>query len=168
MDHNCKPNGFEFAAIAINSFLNGIDNATPVNAFTQTLTGTTNAAKDIVYTVTPQNGNCAGTPFDITVTVTPRLSIPDQNVNICSGGSFNVTPSNSPPTTLLPDGTTYTWQTSLVGYLNVAVYTNIFSAWLNNAAELAATVAGNPAYSATKYLGTSVPNFISYLKEIKI
>jgi len=30
--NNCKANGFGFAAIAINSFLNGIDNATPVKA----------------------------------------------------------------------------------------------------------------------------------------
>jgi hypothetical protein len=31
-DHNCKANGFELAAMAINSFLNGIDNATLVKA----------------------------------------------------------------------------------------------------------------------------------------
>jgi hypothetical protein len=138
-------------------------NVTPATSFTQTLTGTTNAAKDIVYTVTPQNGSCAGTSFDVTVTVTPRLVVPDQNLNLCSGGTFTVSPANAPPTTLLPDGTTYTWNTNLAGFLNISVYTNIFSAWLNNATELAGSTSGTPAYTATKYLGGTAPNLIDYL-----
>jgi gliding motility-associated-like protein len=143
-------------------------NATPATSFTQTLTGTTNAAKDIVYTVTPQNGNCAGTSFDVTVTVTPRLVVPDQDLNLCSGGTFTVTPANAPPTTLLPDGTTYTWNTNLAGFLNISVYTNIFDHVKNDAADLDEAVSGTPSYTNTKYIGNTTPNIISYVGDAQL
>ena len=143
-------------------------NATPASSFTQTLTGTTNAAKDIVYTVTPQNGNCAGTSFDVTVTVTPKLVVPDQDLNLCSGGTFTVTPANAPPTTLLPDGTTYTWKTNLAGFLNISIFTNIFDYIKTDAADLDDAVSGNPTYTKTKYIGNSIPNIISYVGDAQL
>jgi hypothetical protein len=75
-----------------------------------TLTNTTNAAIDVVYTVTPTTSiPCQGNSFTVTVTVNPTPVIPDQTTTICSGTAFTVTPLNNPPTTIVPAGTTYTW-----------------------------------------------------------
>ncbi|MEM6522391.1 MAG: PKD-like domain-containing protein [Bacteroidota bacterium] len=65
----------------------------------------TNASVDVVYTVTPYIGSCAGTSFTITVTVDPIPSFtsPPSPETICSGDQLNFTPT-SPVA-----GTIFTW-----------------------------------------------------------
>ena len=58
----------------------------------------------VEYIVTPTVGSCAGTATSIIVTVNPIPSVTSvQPPVICSGSTFNVSPSN------VPTGTTYSW-----------------------------------------------------------
>jgi gliding motility-associated-like protein len=74
-----------------------------------TLSNLTNTTQTVVYTVTPTTNGCVGPTFTVTVTVVPRVKIPDYAPTICNGTAFTVSPSNSPPTTIVPSGTSYTW-----------------------------------------------------------
>jgi gliding motility-associated-like protein len=105
------PAGTEFSWTVIdNPLVNGdLDQTTPTATLTQTLINTTNIPQTVVYTVTPSIGNCAGTPFDLTVTVNPSPIIPDQVSEICSGDAFTISLTNNPPTYIIPNSTTYTW-----------------------------------------------------------
>ncbi|WP_316634030.1 Ig-like domain-containing protein [uncultured Flavobacterium sp.] len=74
-----------------------------------TLTNTTNAPIDVVYTVTPTSGICTGSTFTVTVTVNPKPALTNITApSICSGGTFTVTPVNGTNGTI-PAGTTYSW-----------------------------------------------------------
>jgi hypothetical protein len=104
------PSGTTYSwTVASNTTITGASNGTG-SVITQTLTNTTNTVQTVVYTVTPlaQNG-CAGNPFTVTVTVQPRPQIPAQTLTLCSGSAFTVSPQNNPPSTIVPAGTTYTW-----------------------------------------------------------
>ena len=78
-------------------------------SITGTLTNTTNSSQTATYTVTPSSGGCPGASFNVTVNINPKPVIPNQTPSICSGGSFTFTPVNTPPLTIVPTGTTYTW-----------------------------------------------------------
>ncbi|MFN6387303.1 MAG: PKD-like domain-containing protein, partial [Bacteroidota bacterium] len=81
-----------------------------VSTIGQTLTNLTNTAQTVVYTVTPTSGaagNCVGSTFTVTVTVSPRAAIANTTATACSGISFSVTPTNG--TDIVPLGTTYAW-----------------------------------------------------------
>lgn len=91
----------------------GIDGEAAGNGETSiggTLTNTTNAPINVVYTVTPTSptGSCQGPTFTVTVTVNPRPAIQDKPATVCSGISFSVTPSNS-GSEIVPAGTVYSW-----------------------------------------------------------
>ncbi|BBE18698.1 internalin [Aquipluma nitroreducens] len=74
-----------------------------------TLTNTTNAPINVVYTVTPTSGSCAGSTFTVTVPVNPKPAINNITLAaICSGGAFTVTPANGTDG-IVPAGTTYSW-----------------------------------------------------------
>ncbi|NBR13384.1 MAG: hypothetical protein EBU01_02235, partial [Crocinitomicaceae bacterium] len=74
-----------------------------------TLVNTTNAAINVVYTVTPSLGSCSGTPFTLTVTVGPAPVIAAKTTTICSNGTFTVTPTDGSGSDVVPVGTTYSW-----------------------------------------------------------
>jgi len=74
-----------------------------------TLTNPTNIVQTATYTITPTSGSCIGASFTIDVNVNPKPTIPAQTVSVCSGETFTVTPSNNPPGTIVPTGTTYSW-----------------------------------------------------------
>ncbi len=97
--------------VVTNASVTGTSNSSVgQNNINQTLINLTNIPQTVVYTVTPQVGNCVtGAPFTITVTVNPRPIIPNQITVICSGGLFIINPINAAPTTIIPSGTTYTW-----------------------------------------------------------
>jgi gliding motility-associated-like protein len=78
--------------------------ATQVPTISQTLTNTTTAPAQVLYTITPQSAGCAGNPFNATIIVGNALA-PFANTitTICSGTAFDVTPAAAPA------GTTYTW-----------------------------------------------------------
>lgn len=56
-----------------------------------------------VYTVTPQNGTCAGSTFTVTVTINAQPYPSYGSATICSGSAFSVVPPS------LPTGTTFSW-----------------------------------------------------------
>jgi len=74
-----------------------------------TLTNTTNAPINVVYSVTPTSGSCPGPAFTVTVPVNPKPAINNNTLaTICSGGTFTFTPANGTDG-IVPTGTTYTW-----------------------------------------------------------
>ncbi|MDD2985128.1 PKD-like domain-containing protein, partial [Flavobacterium sp.] len=84
---------------------------TPQTSISQTLTNTTSSALDVVYTVTASVGtapNVCTDTFTITVTVNPKPSITNQTAVICTGSTFTISPTDTPPN-VVPLGTTYTW-----------------------------------------------------------
>ena len=74
-------------------------------------TNTTNTPKEVVYTVVPVSGlGCEGDYFTVTVTISPKPTIPNQSSTICSDDMFMIAPVNNPVTGIIvPVGTTYTW-----------------------------------------------------------
>ena len=88
--------------------------ATATDTVRQTLVNLTNIPQNVIYTVTPTSGaqgNCPGSPFQLTVTVNPSPEIPALYDTICSGTSFSLAPVNGNPTSsvIVPAGTTYSW-----------------------------------------------------------
>ncbi|MCX6172735.1 MAG: gliding motility-associated C-terminal domain-containing protein, partial [Flavobacterium sp.] len=74
-------------------------------------TNTTNTPKDVIYTVVPISASgCEGTQFIVTITISPKPTIPDQYSTICSGDMFMIAPVNDPLAGIIvPIGTTFTW-----------------------------------------------------------
>ena len=89
---------------------------TNASSISGTLTNTTNADINVVYTVTPTSATtptCAGTSFSVTVTVAPKATVTAQTQTICSGSTFTVTPTNGSGN-IVPAGTTYSWSAPTV------------------------------------------------------
>jgi gliding motility-associated-like protein len=84
-----------------------------VNGNNDTISGTlvnlTNINQTVTYTVTPSVNGCQGAPFTVTVTVIPAVVVPNFSQTICNGATFTVNPTNAPPTTIIPAGTTFAW-----------------------------------------------------------
>lgn len=75
-----------------------------------TLVNTTSVPQVVTYTVTPTSTTgCAGQSQTVSVTVNPKPIISSYTMTICSGQTFNISPANSPPATIVPTGTTYNW-----------------------------------------------------------
>jgi len=95
----------------------GANQATAVTSFTGTLSNTTNTSAQAVYTVTPNAGGCAGTPFTVTVTVNPATQLSSSLIvpAICSNTLFSYTPTSNTA------GTTFQWSRAAVaGIVNPA------------------------------------------------
>ncbi|MDG1037039.1 MAG: hypothetical protein P8O87_09400, partial [Crocinitomicaceae bacterium] len=91
------------------SGITGLASGSSANSISGTLTNTTNAAIDVTYTVTPTSGeNCAGSTFDVVVTVNPVPSVVAQTAAVCTGVAFSVAPANGSGN-IVPAGTTYDW-----------------------------------------------------------
>lgn len=75
----------------------------------QTLTNTTNEPVIATYTVVPMANGCEGEAFTVTVTVDPKPIIEDTAIELCYSGAFTFEPQNNLPSTIVPDGTTYSW-----------------------------------------------------------
>ena len=87
------------------------DQASPQSSISQTLTNLTNQSQQVVYTVTPTSGaqgGCVGSPFTLTVTISPKPTVQDTTTAICSGATFTVTPTGGNGN-IVPVGTTYIW-----------------------------------------------------------
>ena len=81
------------------------------------LNNPTNLTQTATYTVTPTSGSagsCVGSSFVTTVTVHPTPVVPTQTTTICSLTSFNILPLDAQPTTIIPSGTVYSWNTPSV------------------------------------------------------
>ncbi len=86
-------------------FSGGTAQALSATSISGTLINTTNTQAIAEYTVTPISGACAGVPFTAVITLNPKAIVTSLTATICSGGTFNVTPSAG----IIPAGTTYTW-----------------------------------------------------------
>jgi uncharacterized protein (TIGR02145 family) len=81
---------------------------------------------------TENQGDCD----DTNATIYPPV-IPSQEITICSGDTFVFDPVNNPPTTLVPEGTTYTWTVTdalgeIVGQSSTTSSQSQISQTLNN------------------------------------
>ena len=81
----------------------------PQASISGTLINNTNQSQVVTYVVTPYTSGCAGDTFLVSVTVVPGLIFPNYTATICNGGTFSITPTNNPPTAIIPAGTTYNW-----------------------------------------------------------
>ncbi|MFL9829222.1 PKD-like domain-containing protein, partial [Flavobacterium sp. ST-87] len=115
-------------------------NATNISG---TLTNSTNAPVNVVYTVTPKSGTCTGTPFTVTVTVNP---LPTAIIN----GTNAVCKDGTPPTI------------TFTGASGTAPYT--FTYKINGGSDLTiTTTSGNSATVAvpTSTAGSFVYSLVS-------
>ncbi|BFM45348.1 hypothetical protein CFS9_39890 [Flavobacterium sp. CFS9] len=125
-------------------------NAANING---TLTNSTNAPINVVYTVTPTSGTCTGSTFTVTVTVNPKPAITNITAaSICSGGSFSVTPTNGTNGTV-PSGTTYSWTApSVAGISGTAAGSN--AATISGTLTNSTNAPINVVYTITPTSGT--------------
>ncbi|WP_118972316.1 Ig-like domain-containing protein [Taibaiella koreensis] len=110
---------FTWGAPVITGSVTGGTSGTNQTSVTQSLANSGTATGTATYTVTPTNAGCAGTPFTITVTVTPALSATVNNpAALCSGGTFSVTPATS------VTGLQYTWTANLTSGASVTGFSD--------------------------------------------
>uniref|UniRef100_UPI0040488821 beta strand repeat-containing protein n=1 Tax=Algoriphagus sp. TaxID=1872435 RepID=UPI0040488821 len=86
--------------------------STPQFLLTQNLRNKTAVPQSILYELTPISGTCTGATFLLSVQVNPTPEIADKTDEICSEGTFSVTPTNTVVGgvgDIVPTGTTYTW-----------------------------------------------------------
>lgn len=146
--------------------ITGTAAGTYASSISGTLTNTTNAAINVVYTITPSSATtpaCDGTSFTVTVTVAPTATVSVQTQTICSGSNFTVTPSNGSGN-IVPTGTTYSWSAPTVtGITGTAAGTNAssISGSITNSTNAAITV----AYTVTPTSGscTGTPFTVSII-----
>ncbi len=95
----------------------GANQVTAVTSFTGILSNTTNTSAQAVYTVTPNAGGCAGTPFTVIVTVNPATQLSSSLLvpAICTNTLFSYSPTSNTA------GTTFQWSRAAVtGIINPA------------------------------------------------
>mgnify|MGYP000113645785 CR=1 FL=1 len=78
----------------------------------QTLINSTANPITVTYSAVAITSGTSGCPGDTSrylITINPKPLIPNQSASICSHETLSFVPSNNPPTTIVPNGTTYTW-----------------------------------------------------------
>ena len=108
-----------------------------------TLTNTSSVPQSATYIVTPSTASCgAGATFTVTVTVSPMATVNTLSSIICSGTSFNFTPTDGTDGTI-PSGTTYQWTVptgaGITGGISETIATNHIFGTLTNTTNAAAT-----------------------------
>ena len=111
---------YSWSAPAAITGISGLASGTSASSISGTLTNSTNAPIDVVYTVTPTSGaagNCVGASFTVTVTVypTPALSSTLTPADICSGTIFSYSATSN--TQLNP---TFSWSRAAVAGISQA------------------------------------------------
>ncbi|HLP74082.1 MAG TPA: PKD-like domain-containing protein, partial [Bacteroidales bacterium] len=79
----------------------------------ESLDNTTIAPVVVRYVITPTIGTCAGTPFNLDVTISPAPSVNNLSANVCDGSAFNIKPVNGVDG-IIPPATTYAWGMPIV------------------------------------------------------
>src|SRR5690606_33842648 len=102
----------------------------------------------VVYRITPSANGCAGSPLDVTVTVTPvpviTNSPSDFSLQICSEEPLSFLPTSTIA------GTTYTW-TSTVSSPTIGAVTANGSGTIADKPENTGNVAGTVTYRITPH-----------------
>ena len=111
---------FVWSRPAVTGISNGAVIAQAGNTITETLTNTTSAPIDVVYTIIPSIGTCSGTPFTYTVTVNPTAKVTSaaSSAAICNNTAFNYTITSN------VIGATFTWSRDAVAGISNAPVTN--------------------------------------------
>jgi hypothetical protein len=99
-----------------------------------TLTNRWNTQETVTYSVSPLTGNCTGLPFTVVVSVNPRAEIGVLSTVVCSGSTFEVSPTLGFVGNIVPAGTLYSW--------SLPAYTGSFTglATGSNAVSISGTV----------------------------
>ena len=105
---------YSWNAPTVTGGLTGGTSATGQTTLNGTLTNPTNQIQTATYTVIPRTGNCDGPSFTYTVTINPKATVTIPSIDICSGNSFSITPTNGTNGNIIPANTTYTWTTPIV------------------------------------------------------
>lgn len=109
-----------------------------------------NANATVTYTITPSINGCAGTPFTLTVTVTPNpIVTPVTPVTLCSGQSTNINLASNLA------GTTYVWTS--VASAGITGNTNGNGATIVNQLSNSGTTAGTVTYTVTPTSANGCP-----------
>lgn len=97
--------------VSIPGSLSGInDQTTPVTAIRQTLFNSSLDVVTALYTISNKAGTCVGPDFELKVTVNPTPEIQNKILNpICSGESFQYSPSVALAGERIPAGTLLSW-----------------------------------------------------------
>lgn len=104
------PSTFTWQATANPNVTGETTTSTTGSIINNTLVNTTSVPQVVTYTVTPTStSGCTGQSQIVSITVNPKPIIPSYTMTICSGQTFNISPANSPPATIVPTGTTYNW-----------------------------------------------------------
>ncbi|WP_442788013.1 PKD-like domain-containing protein, partial [Flavobacterium suncheonense] len=95
-----------------------------------TATGTTTG--NVVYTITPLNNGCSGTPVNVVVMVTPKaiLTATPLNQQICSGSSATINLSSNMPNTV------YNWSVNQTGVTGASSGLNVNTTSINHTLTL--------------------------------
>ena len=157
--------------VAPNTNVSGQQNQLiPQANISQVLTNLTNVVQTVIYTVTPisgSNGACFGNSFTITVTVNPKVTVPNQLVSICSEGSFSLTPATFTGVTIIPPGSTFSWPVpSLSGTITGAAAgatQNFIFGTLTNPTNTEQTA----VYTITPMSGNCTGNIFTISVEVK-
>jgi gliding motility-associated-like protein len=128
--------------VPFGSIVGGKAQTLPASIISQSLLITGNSISQAVYTITPNALGCAGTPFTLIETVgAPLAAVANKTALICSGTSFDLTPTTTPP------NTTYTWAAptvappgSVTGYSAKTTRQTQISQTLTNLISTTATV----------------------------
>ena len=92
--------------------ISGVQNNGNNTIPSQTLINSTANPITVTYSAVAITSGTSGCPGDTSrylITINPKPLIPNQSANICSHETLSFVPSNNPPTTIVPNGTTYTW-----------------------------------------------------------
>jgi gliding motility-associated-like protein len=107
---------FSWSRPAVTGISNAAASGQSANPITETLVNTTNAAVNVVYSITPTANGCAGTAFTYTVTVNPTATISSSSTAaVCTGLplSYSITSGVA--------GATYSWsRPAVAGVSNAA------------------------------------------------
>ncbi|MDG1742036.1 MAG: gliding motility-associated C-terminal domain-containing protein, partial [Crocinitomicaceae bacterium] len=153
---NIVPTGttYDWSAPSAITGISGLSAAgTPQTTIGGTLSNSTNAPIDVIYSVTPTSGSCDGAAFNVIVTVNPAPLVADQTVTSCSGSAFTAAPTNGSGN-IVPSNTTYSWAapaavTGITGLASGTTETN-FNGNLTNTTNAAIVV----TYTVTPTSGT--------------
>lgn len=131
---NADGNATDFSTSGSGAINDDINNTNPT------------AAAVVVYTITPTNDGCVGTPFTFTVTVNPNpiATATPTNTTVCSGqgAGINLTSNLS--------GTMYTWTSSATGVTgNTNNATPSSSSTINETLTNTGTNPGTVTYTIT-------------------
>ncbi|MCA6468117.1 MAG: hypothetical protein IM552_08960, partial [Chitinophagaceae bacterium] len=133
---NIVPAGtrYSWSLPAYTGSFTGLSTGSNAVSISGTVRNTWNSQQTLTYSVTTLSGDCAGLPFTVVVSVNPRAEIGVLSTVICSGSTFEISPTVGFAGNIVPAGTRYSW--------SLPAYTGSFTglATGSNAVSISGTV----------------------------